>query len=240
MNSFENRQRPPQARLKPALSLTLLSLLALFSAIASAGLKNTHHDFSSLSASGQICQPCHTPHGSDTSVTTAPLWNHEVTSASFTPYDSNTLNASIGQPTGTSKLCLSCHDGTVGIDSFGGRSGSVFITDPSYGGPAGGSLISWLGTDLGNDHPVSFVYDSALATADGGLHDPGTAASGLGGTIIEDMLDDGLRVECTSCHDPHIGRAQNGCGSGCHFGAETLSLWKSNARSALCLTCHTK
>ena len=205
---------------------------------ASAGLQNTHHDFSSLTGSGEICKPCHTPHNADTGVTASPLWNHEVTTASFTPYNSPTLTANVGQPTGTSKLCLSCHDGTVAIDSFGGRTGTVYITDSFYGGPSGGTLLSWFGTHLGDEHPLSFTYDSALAQEDGALRDPTTTPSGLGGTISEDLLDGGNRMECTSCHDPHISRAVNGCSSGCHFGGETLSLWKSNSGSALCMTCH--
>lgn len=45
-----------------------------------------------------------------------------------------------------------------------------------------------LGTDLSNDHPVSFIYDTTLSNTDGGLKDPSSANSGLGGTIQEDLL----------------------------------------------------
>jgi hypothetical protein len=212
-----------------------LGLLLGFGSVASAGLQNSHHDFTSLTGSGEICKPCHTPHNADTTVD-APLWNHDVTVAAFTVYTSTTMDAVLGQPTGNSKLCLSCHDGSVAIDAFGGQAGTVFISDPFYTGP-GDTLDSFFTTDLSADHPISFTYNAALVTSDGALHDPSTTPSGLGATIDEDLLDDG-RVECTSCHDPHLGRA-SGCGS-CHFGLETKSLWKSNAGSDLCLTCHDK
>ena len=50
-----------------------------------------------------------------------------------------------------------------------------------------------------HSHPVGIEYRFRPGTS---LRDPGTAASGLGGTVEEDMLDDG-RIVCTSCHDPH-------------------------------------
>jgi predicted CXXCH cytochrome family protein len=114
-------------------------------------------------------------------------------------------------------LCLSCHDGTVAVDNFGGRAnGTEFV--------AGVFLI---GTDLRDDHPVSFVYDAALASVDGGLRNPTLSSSGLGGTIDDDMLL-GNKLQCASCHDVHNGS-----------GLPRL-LVKSNAASALCLTCHCK
>ncbi len=177
------------------------------------------HDFSgeSWNTTGQICIVCHGPHNTEVSVTDAPLWNHESTVATFTPYSSSSLNATVGQPDASSKLCLSCHDGTVAVDNFGGNNqGTFFIT--------GDFLI---GTDLNDDHPVSFTYDVALAQADGELADPTTTNSGLGGTIQEDLLI-GNKVQCASCHDVHNSS-----------GIANL-LIKSNAQSDLCLTCHLK
>ncbi|MFT5123256.1 MAG: putative CXXCH cytochrome family protein [Verrucomicrobiales bacterium] len=177
------------------------------------------HDFSSSSWSGnQICLPCHTPHGADTSVPDAPLWNHATSTANFTLYTSTSLDATVSQPTGRSLLCLSCHDGTVARDSFGGNTGTRFISPGS---------TSHIGTDLRDDHPVSFTFNTALATADGGLHDPATQSTALGGTIASDFLFNG-RVECSSCHDVH--NQQNNAGL----------LWVDNTGSALCLTCHDK
>lgn len=225
-----------RSKSRVVLCAAVVPVLMLFWPLAFAGLKDTHHDFTSYPGSGETCKPCHTPHAAETSTTEAPLWNHEVTTSSFTPYSSPSMHALTGQPTGTTKLCLSCHDGSLAIDSFGGRVGTVFITDPWYSFPRM-KTSAFLGTDLSGDHPVSFNYDTSLANSDGGLHDPASAPSGLGSTIAVDLLNDG-RVECTSCHDPHISRA-NGCGSDCHTG-QTMSLWKDNANSELCLTCHSK
>ena len=179
------------------------------------------HDFSgeTWNASGEICITCHTPHNADATIADAPLWNHQSTAATFTVYNSGTLDATVGQPDGSSKLCLSCHDGTVAVDNFGGNTtGTEVIT--------GDALV---GTDLSNDHPVSFVYDAALATTDGGLYDPTTTNSGMpaGGTIDDDMLISN-KLQCSSCHDVHNGS-----------GVAKL-LVKNNNASALCLTCHNK
>jgi len=173
------------------------------------------HDFSGESWSdGQICGPCHTPHNA--LANDIPLWSHELTAATFTLYDSATLDATVGQPTGASKACLSCHDGTVALDSFGGNTGVDVIEGDAN-----------LGTDLSDDHPISFTYDGALAANDGDLYDPTAASSGLGGTIDEDLLLAG-RMECSSCHNPH------------NESGEDHLLVKANAGSALCLTCHDK
>ncbi len=195
----------------------ILMLCMAFGVAQGQTIVGSAHDFSqeSWNPTGEICVVCHTPHHADNSV--EPLWNHEVTSATFTPYSSSSLDATVGQPDGNSKLCLSCHDGTVAVDNFGGKgNGNEFVT--------GNDLI---GTDLSNDHPVSFLYDATLASTDGGLYDPTTTSSGLGGTIDQDMLY-GHKLQCASCHDVHNGS-----------GVAKL-LVKSNAGSALCLTCHAK
>lgn len=185
-------------------------------------------------ASGEICIACHTPHHADQTVTSAPLWNHQVTSSAFVPYSSTTLNATVGQPDGITKLCLSCHDGTIALDSFGGDTGAKTIGSDGL-----------IGTDLSDHHPVSFSYTSSLASADGELYDPATTPSGLGGTIREDLLE-GDTMQCSSCHDVHVGRSTGSC-SDCHITVpgigmviRTVSIWKSNDGSALCLTCHKK
>ena len=200
-----------------------LSFLLLFLAVAAMSfgqfISGTAHDFSGdgWNPGGQICIVCHTPHNADMTVLTAPLWNHEVTIAAYTLYSSSTLDATdLGQPGDESKLCLSCHDGTVALENFGG-----VTTDLNY--ITGSALV---GTDISDDHPISFTYDAALATADGGLHDPTTTNSGLGGFITGDMLFSN-RLECASCHDVHDD-------------ANGMFLRIDNAASALCLTCHNK
>ncbi|MFC2136901.1 cytochrome c3 family protein [Bacteroidota bacterium] len=179
-------------------------------------IATTSHDFSGSDwGSTEICIFCHTPHNADVTVTDAPLWNHLVTTETFTEYSSASLDATVGAPTGISKLCLSCHDGATNVDAFGGGAGISTI-----------SAAGDLDVDLTDDHPISFTYDATLASNDGELENPTTANSGLGGTITADMLFGG-QMECASCHDAH----DNTNGS---------FLIMSNAASALCLTCHIK
>jgi predicted CXXCH cytochrome family protein len=234
------------------LSVVLFSATATATATAAeAGFAGSAHDLSTLPWSGgEACLPCHVTR--DASEAGAPLWNHELSDALVIPYESpaGTLDATVdmtrdmtvdmttdmtpdmtfymtfymttgGPDGGITAACLGCHDGTVALDAFGGSSGGL-----------SGSAVriapeKRIGPDLSRDHPVGFVYDSSLAATDGGLRDPANAPSGLGGTIAEDLLVDG-RMECSSCHDVH------------NRSGQPSLLVKSNARSALCLTCHDK
>ncbi len=181
----------------------------------------------------QICVFCHTPHGASIS-TTAPLWNRSLEgdagySATYSMYNSSSMEASQlagappTAPTNSSKLCLSCHDGVIAVGAVnvlnGGPStiamnntgtGGV-MPDGNYGANSGNTRN--IGTDLTNDHPISITYNSALALADGELSDPlasphvGVRGPGLRPLIplIPDPQDGNTpKLECVSCHDPHI------------------------------------
>lgn len=202
------------------LSLMTLSFITVGSALAA--ISGSAHDFSSDSwnSSGQICIVCHTPHNAKSTI--APLWNHKLSTQTYTLYTSSSLDATLAQPSSSSKACLSCHDGTVALDSFGNNTGGTLLT--------GGENV---GIDLSNDHPVSFVYDATLALNDGGLRDPSTPVPTLGTdkTIASGMLIGG-KLECGSCHDVHANKGDAGTASNL--------LLVSNTGSALCLTCHDK
>ena len=200
------------------------------SAMAAIGtIIGSKHDFSASGPSvtykgttTQVCVYCHSPHSNPG---TTPLWNHATTAATYTLYTSTTLNASMAQPGGVSKLCLSCHDGTVAIDSFGGAAGTATLK-------ATGTTS--LGTDLSNDHPIGFAYNAALVTLDPGLKAVTSAATigtGNAGTIDSKMLFGG-QMECASCHDVHNST------SGTAVEAKLLRI--TTAQSALCTTCHIK
>ncbi len=207
----------------------LIGALLLFAAqsLLAATITGSQHDFTSKNWSGgRICIACHVAHKSDTSVTDAPLWGHANSTQTYTLYSSPTLNAGpLGQPSGLSKLCMSCHDGTVAVDSFGGMTGTTQI-----------SAVNNIGTSLADDHPIGFTYNSALATADGALFDPSTKAVTIGsgsqtktGTIATLLLFNG-KLECSSCHDVHN-----------TFTVGTSHLVKlPEAGSQICLACHNK
>ena len=190
--------------------LLALALGSVGSIEATADITGSDHDFSSETWTDQICIVCHTPHNADMAITDSPLWNHGVTTSTFTPYDSPTLDATVAQPGGTSKLCLSCHDGTVAIDTFGTRTGTSMMTGDAN-----------FGTDLTDDHPIGFGYNAALVTADGELNDPTATGLPLFGATID-------QLECATCHDVHNAD-----------GFDSM-LRVDNVGSALCLKCHDK
>ena len=158
----------------------------------------------------EICVFCHTPHGATTD---GPLWNHQMSTATYKPYSSPTLKAVVGQPNGSSRLCLSCHDGTVALGLVGSRAGGIVMNNSKM--PPG---LNNVGTDLSGDHPVSFTYNATLAAAKGNLRDPNALPP-------EVTLDRNGQLQCTSCHDPHNDQ----------YGK---FLVMDNTGSKLCVSCH--
>jgi hypothetical protein len=250
--------------------LALLSGSHLFGASALhaeriSDIRNTKHNLSVTGpgpvravSESQICVFCHTPHGAE-QVPAAPLWNRQISGAAYTPYMSTSIDAAdiAGEPGGSSKLCLSCHDGTLAIGTVNVANGQVnpaiTMTGTGPGGtmnPGQGPQTGFtrnLGVDLTNDHPISFTYDSSLAQADGELRDPSLEthiAERVPGTSPAVPLELG-KLECVSCHDPHIrdsdpsvnikflrlNRFQVGAPSGGAF---------NQTNDIVCLACHDK
>ena len=211
----------------------------------------------------QICIFCHTPHGAEQ--IKAPLWNRKFLSTNYTTYSSSSLDASdLGQPTGTSKLCLSCHDGTMAIGAVNVLNGTFTDRDPKTQDiemvgvglngemPAGHGTTSGftrnLGIDLTNDHPISFTFDAAQANRDGELVDP-TTVSYLGerrpgGHNKPTLPLEDNQMECISCHDPHV---RSTTGENIKFlrvnrfqQATPIEGTFNQANDIICLACHQK
>lgn len=195
---------------------------SLLTFTARAGILGSPHDFSSQSWNtdpsdpATVCSTCHTPHHADNTV--VPLWSHQTTVASFTMY--NNANVAVAdlqatvdaQPAGPSKACLSCHDGTVAVNTYGG------IGNFSTHGPATILTNSALiGTDLTHSHPISLSYTPAITGTglgqDKWLYNPNTTpvltpdsgifVPGNDMTVNGFLLNGKNRLECTSCHDVH-------------------------------------
>ncbi len=137
----------------------------------------------------QVCIFCHAPHNTQG---LRPLWNRDLSAATYRIYQSSTLNALPGQPTGSSKLCLSCHDGTIALGNVLSRAEQIRMAGGDFI-PAG---LTNLGTDLSDDHPISFFYTGGLAASDRQLVSPSALPP-------EVKLDASGQLQCTSCHDPH-------------------------------------
>ena len=129
-------------------TIKILIIIALLQSPVAATIRSTPHDLSAVYG-GNVCNYCHTPHST---MSTTPSWNHKMSTAVYRIYQSSSLEAQVGQPTGSSKLCLSCHDGTVALNATisGGDAGGAFIS------PGAANL----GTDLSDDHPISFVKNN--------------------------------------------------------------------------------
>jgi predicted CXXCH cytochrome family protein len=193
----------------------------------------------------RICVYCHAPHNTIKAADAAgiayiPLWNHAVTVQTYVLYSNGTelpndtshqsqamvLLAGKNQPGGVSRLCLSCHDGTVSTNAYGfygasskGAGNKFIVANTPY-------IIGGTG-DLSNHHPIGFNY-SAAQSSDAGLAPVSTAV--FGGKNIQNLLWNN-NMECTTCHDVHNTGNDT---------AATKFLWKADNQSAFCLTCHLK
>lgn len=208
-----------------AVGCFLLVAVLCQSTLRAESVVNTVHNLSaggpgSIKATTEqnACVFCHTVHHAS-GVT--PLWNHTMSSVSnYVVYSSarlDSLNITVPQPNGSSRLCLSCHDGTVALGSVSSGAPQIEMQNGVTTMPSGSAAN--LGTDLSADHPISFVYDSNLAVNDPDVYDP----AHLSTTAVK--MDSQNRLQCTACHNPHDNR----------FGS---FLVMDNTASALCLVCH--
>jgi hypothetical protein len=238
----------------------LLTLGALLLAGAASGAVNkgvigSDHDFSKTNyitwnTRRGVCTPCHTAHATDPNQL-IPLWAHKSSTGPFVMYSSPTIHFVPGTaPEGSSLACLSCHDGTVAVNAL--------LVNPNTNIFQTVSPNHKVGPDLHQDHPISFVYDAALAATDGALENPVTYHIGdpktsltiqtppvpptwLGTSLSGKSIDEALlvnhKMECVSCHDPHFikgstpGRGQ----------ATLIDGNDADGRGSLqCRTCHIK
>ncbi|RMD48562.1 MAG: hypothetical protein D6830_06610 [Ignavibacteria bacterium] len=196
----------------------LIIILALFYSVKAQNIENSPHNLSvtgpgtiKATSETELCVFCHTPHNSSPK---APLWNRADPGASYQVYNSSSVDAVIGQPDGSSLLCLSCHDGTIALGHVLSRPTDIGFSSGITTLPSGETNLS---TDLSDDHPISFAYTSSLASSNPQLKNPNNIHSAL-------KLENG-KLQCTTCHDPHDNSKGNFL---------VLSMYKSN----LCKKCH--
>jgi predicted CXXCH cytochrome family protein len=205
----------------------------------------------------RICIYCHAPHntyrlstangGLDGSGPQAaddfnylPLWNHTLQdnlaynmyyngpgAPGSGPKAAQSIVDFPGVPGSTSLLCLSCHDGSVAVNSYGNvyqptrsQSNGVGFMNPVY--QVGVNL------NLQNHHPIGFDYE-AVQGADPEIRISDTEL--LTGDPVKNHLygEANTLMECGTCHSVHNTGNQG----------ESL-LWRSDYQSELCLTCHAK
>lgn len=195
---------------------TFAVLLIAEAALAAPGgrVAGSKHDLSSTgpgdyraASEKSPCVFCHATHGRASGRS-----NRPETAASHRPYQSSTMKGHAARPTGASRICLSCHDGTIAV----GRTRKREIDMVGGNRPIAEGRRSNLGTDLRGTHPVS------IHPAPG----DGTSRPAPGDAV---RLDDTGALQCTSCHDPHA-----------EWGDPVVGkfLVKPSGGSALCASCH--
>jgi len=261
-------------------SLTLIIVCSLvpscaFGAAArGSGVVGSPHDmtlYGYIDPQARVCAFCHTPHhAAQTGGEYLPLWSRAEDTKQFNvAYNSTSINAiSLKEATtdkaiGPTRLCLSCHDGTIAPDQHYGITGNApLINDDNFPSLGKGAGIGAGAIGLMNDHPIGFNYpavaigpetgvvlDSAaiLTAAINPNTDPwvrNANALYLFNTLnlkVADRLfvaSNGIAyMTCATCHDVH-----NTKNVYTTAGDEPVNylLLAPQAGSKLCLTCHLK
>jgi mono/diheme cytochrome c family protein len=242
--------------------LILLSVASVaFAVRGTADVANTVHNLSAggpvwslyVTDESQVCIFCHTPHGGNLD---GPLWNRAApASGGFNFYSSTTISAEVKGVTKVnpeSLICLACHDGSLSVNHLLNYSSATPVITTTFGGGLNTTITGSAGAspriggnpatpgatgELGDDHPISFsyynVWDAYNTAGRAGLHPADDArADGVQFFGIENTAD-GDRVECSSCHDPHVDY---------EIASPTYApfLIMPNDGSKLCLACHNK
>lgn len=257
--------------MRRGLIFLLIFAMAMFlmRVIAYAGIAGSRHDLSNMAAAdatfmpqvmnnyGEVCVYCHTPH-SGIANAGAPLWNKSITTANFNTYPTTmagTTPATSISP--ESKVCLTCHDGTLAID--------VIVNAPESGYNLSGPwhdksqspyhfrMQSGAGMDCntGSCHFTMPVNDWKC----GGCHSPPGAPShsgrsGAGAYISTDLTN--MHPISIAYSAPNADTYQNpGNLKQTGYLLNNTTVWKSRNRSANptindilingkveCITCH--
>ncbi len=245
--------------MKTTLAVAVLAAILISAPASAQYITGSPHDLSVKLGIGEICLPCHVPHNAPNAAY-GPLWNHALTngngtSSTFvgpaTPNGGFTKNGAPITLYGNTLLCMGCHDGVTAVGDFNVMNVNVTVNDTTN--PI--QSVSWarkvvnaagqtvypddIGTDFTYTHPLGIVYP-ALGTTSTSFN-TATSSTGYGGeTIYTVGGSTGITLEigatanlantigCSTCHNPHD---------------DTTAppfLIISNAKSALCLTCHIK
>lgn len=183
--------------------------------IVLAGIEGSAHDFKKLGWSGDdVCILCHTQQNAE-SAQTAQKWDYSSKLKHFALDTPSVDKSGKGIPGGTSRLCLSCHDGALASDILG---------NVDHGGFEDNSSKS-----LSTDHPISVYYNSG----GGILQNPNrkitigkTGKKQKSGSINKLLLIE-HSIQCSSCHDVHN-----------NYSADKYLLKLKIKNNEICLTCH--
>ena len=208
----------------------------------------------------RLCAYCHTPHhaillgspeanGADY----LPLWSHQVSNSNYSPYATTTFTPRGGQTmspdplTGSSRLCMSCHDGVTAVDNYVDNYAlspknhiMKSLVSPPYPGMP---VIPTVGN---KSHPIGFAMTDVIPGYPGATHQDNTilplnesdryvTGKGSTGPTIISRLSQGAVMTCSTCHDVHnsLNKVSFTAGAINYLTLGTLT------DSGICLSCHT-
>jgi cytochrome c553 len=221
----------------------------------------------------RVCVFCHTPHnatvaepGSTTDF--LPLWGNAITQKDQTNFayqwaTPSNLVLTIGDPLlGPSRLCMTCHDGTLAIDAHVSNGTANNGTFKLSGSRAIGSNQS----TLNQTHPIGFSYDDAVSnrnipqgTTSQAVNEIVTkdnqfataitvsATAGVYNTVVRNsnrtigsVLYNNSIMTCATCHEVH--NKENATQLPALAGQATPNyfLYAQEQQSLICLSCHIK
>jgi hypothetical protein len=230
-----------------------------------AGITNTAHDFSGKGGGVGLCTFCHTPHKA---ASTRLLWNHTLSENTYRWTDVTATANGTPLPTfnknwqGTSKNCLSCHDGSVAIgDILWFKESKPSILDNTKHDTGEFNIASPTGIMNGN-HPVALPFPfNKLVSTYNSVTSGGTTAAGQAAVLASGWQSDpsvfGIRlfnddgtgnvtagavvgktgIECASCHDPHNGATVK---DDLFLRGRLTGTGPASADSYICIKCHAK
>jgi hypothetical protein len=204
------------------LTLIAVGVAVMYPLVGVGRVKDTAHNLNGRNGivvpNGEVCRPCHAPH--NTNVAAGFLWNHQLSAGNWTLWEGADAASVMSS---SSRLCLSCHDGTVAVDNYGGvTNGSIFMDGRDN-----------LGTDLRSSHPIGVEYPTGTRynqpdATTGQIRDPIETPAGQAC-----VLEEGT-VQCASCHYAHGSRMNVSTTTP----GGTMFLRVDNTGSKLCMTCH--
>ena len=224
-----------------------------------------------VDSQARVCAFCHTPHhAASTGGEYLPLWSRAEDTKPFNvAYNSSTINASALQEAtsdkaiGPTRLCMSCHDGTIAPDQhYGASAGAATLTGDNFSAIGNGAGVGAGAAGLTNDHPVGFDYPAVAigpetgiapdaATLQAAADDPNADAwirnpnapylDNSQGIKVADRLyvaaNGSAYMTCATCHDVH--NKKNVYNTAVAEPVNYLVL-APQAGSKLCLSCHIK
>lgn len=186
----------------------------------------------------QICIFCHTPHNAKPQTV---LWNRNDTTQTFGHYSSTTLAIHTddtartssdykAEPNGSSRLCLSCHDGVTALGAV--LNGDAIEVNTSVNTVMAGANVFDRAKITNSHHPVSFVYNASVRDRLNVLEGANTYKLPSNAKV---RLDRDKRMQCITCHDPHQTQFNDPATPFWVLGGNSAT----EAHDAVCLDCHT-